>query len=204
LQIDLKELQVNSLGPAQANLWQKPDYPGFSELNLDDPALRAQLRGELLGAALPGASSVGAGMPAANVPSALPFPQNNVSPVTPVPAPTHFPGMSAPAANIPPGNWPAAGGPVAGEPAPAQPSALPAGQFLPAARTQDPNLRPSAWQEPVPSQNSSPQQQPAQRSLSPGNGRHFVQPALRLEAIPAQAGRPYLENATFDIAPSER
>ena len=39
LKIHLDDLQVNSLGPANAPLWVKPDYPGYPNVNLADPNL---------------------------------------------------------------------------------------------------------------------------------------------------------------------
>ncbi len=37
--IDLNNLQINSLNPAQADLFAKPVYPGYTEVNLADPNL---------------------------------------------------------------------------------------------------------------------------------------------------------------------
>ncbi len=37
--IDLNNLQINTLNPAQADLWTKPIYPGYTEVDLADPNL---------------------------------------------------------------------------------------------------------------------------------------------------------------------
>jgi hypothetical protein len=38
--IDLTDLQINQLNPAQTELWTKPSYPGYAEVDLADPNLR--------------------------------------------------------------------------------------------------------------------------------------------------------------------
>jgi len=37
--LDLNNLQINTLNPAQADLWTKPVYPGYTEVDLADPNL---------------------------------------------------------------------------------------------------------------------------------------------------------------------
>lgn len=37
LQIDLDEMQINSLGPQSVGLWTKPEYPGYPNVNLAQP-----------------------------------------------------------------------------------------------------------------------------------------------------------------------
>ena len=39
LKIDLADIEVNTLGPANAQLWVKPEYPGYPNVNLADPNL---------------------------------------------------------------------------------------------------------------------------------------------------------------------
>jgi hypothetical protein len=38
--LDLKDEQINRLQPSQADLWLKPNYPGYTEIDLSDPNLR--------------------------------------------------------------------------------------------------------------------------------------------------------------------
>ncbi|HTU26810.1 MAG TPA: hypothetical protein VMF30_15485 [Pirellulales bacterium] len=38
--LELKDLQINRLQPSQADLWTKPSYPGYTEVDLADPNLR--------------------------------------------------------------------------------------------------------------------------------------------------------------------
>lgn len=38
--IDLSNLQINSLNPTQFDLFVKPVYPGYAEVNLADPNLQ--------------------------------------------------------------------------------------------------------------------------------------------------------------------
>jgi hypothetical protein len=40
--IDLKDEQINRLQPSQADLWLKPNYPGYTEIDLADPNLRLE------------------------------------------------------------------------------------------------------------------------------------------------------------------
>ncbi len=39
LKIHLDDLQVNTLGPPNAQLWVKPEFPGYPNVNLADPNL---------------------------------------------------------------------------------------------------------------------------------------------------------------------
>ena len=39
LKIDLADIEVNTLGPANVQLWVKPEYPGYPNVNLADPNL---------------------------------------------------------------------------------------------------------------------------------------------------------------------
>lgn len=45
MKIDIADLQVNTLSPQQAQLWAKPDYSGYPNINLADPNLFAQPTG---------------------------------------------------------------------------------------------------------------------------------------------------------------
>jgi hypothetical protein len=38
--IDLNNLQINTLNPGQSDLFTRPSYPGYPDVNLGDPNLR--------------------------------------------------------------------------------------------------------------------------------------------------------------------
>jgi hypothetical protein len=40
INIDLNDLQINQLNPSQVDLWNKPVYPGYNDVDLADPNLR--------------------------------------------------------------------------------------------------------------------------------------------------------------------
>ena len=44
MKIDIKVLEVNALGPQNAQLWTKPEYSGYPDVNLADPNVAASLR----------------------------------------------------------------------------------------------------------------------------------------------------------------
>jgi hypothetical protein len=40
LKIDIRELEINKLGPHSAQLWEQPTYQGFANVDLADPNVR--------------------------------------------------------------------------------------------------------------------------------------------------------------------
>ncbi len=40
LKVSMDRVEVNTLGPADANLWQMPEYPGYAPLDVGDPNVR--------------------------------------------------------------------------------------------------------------------------------------------------------------------
>jgi hypothetical protein len=66
LKIDMVDMQINMLGPQNAQLWVKPDYPGFPNVNLADPNLPIASAGNLSGVPRPPAGSAAVTMAPAN------------------------------------------------------------------------------------------------------------------------------------------
>jgi hypothetical protein len=111
MKIDIKDLQVNTLGPQNAQLWTKPEYSGYQNVNLADQNLTAQPSGF----AAPSGSAALPVAPGGIPPSALPA----------------FAAPSAGAQYLPPAAAPNStyGSPVDG--APATPSAYRSARLTP-------------------------------------------------------------------------
>jgi hypothetical protein len=138
LKIDMVDIQVNVLGPQNAQLWVKPEYPGYPNVNLADPGLPVASMGNV--SAMP--------MPAAQAPGMMIAPVNgspvntnpaNMGPVVTAPgtpvatnstgqpaeqriaaqptwgaAPGSYPAGTNPAGTYPPGNYAPATAPPPG------------------------------------------------------------------------------------------
>ncbi len=147
LKIDMVDMQINVLGPQNAQLWVKPDYPGFPNVNLADPNLPIASAGNISGMPSPAAraaavtiapanaSPVSANPPYANSAYARPTYANpansvpvNVGPVAAAPGTPVYAGSTS-AAGDPrlaaqpgwgagPGGYPATAAPPSYAPAP--------------------------------------------------------------------------------------